>query len=74
MSSPIFNAMGGSPQGNGPMQMIQQFKKFKQEMQGKNPKEEINKLLQSGKINQRQLDQIQQQARQMQGMFQQFFN
>lgn len=62
MSSPIFNAMGGGPGGN----MIQQFQKFMNEMKGKNPQEEINKLLHSGKISQQQLNQIQQQAQQMQ--------
>jgi hypothetical protein len=31
MSNPLFNALGGGiPQGNGPMQMIQQFMQFKQ--------------------------------------------
>ena len=37
-------------------------------MQGKNPKEEVSRLLQSGKINQQQLNQIQQMARQLQGI------
>lgn len=74
MSNPIFNALsGGMPQGNGPMNMMQQFQKFMGEMQGKNPTEEINKLLQSGKVNQQQLNQAQQMAQQMQGMFKGFF-
>lgn len=31
MSNPLFNALGGGmPQGNGPMQMVQQFTQFKQ--------------------------------------------
>lgn len=31
MSNPLFNVLGGGmPQGNGPMQMIQQFIQFKQ--------------------------------------------
>lgn len=70
MSSPIFNAMGGGQNGN----MIQQFQRFMKEMKGKNPQEEINKLLQSGKVNQQQLNQIQKQAQQIQGMFKGFFN
>lgn len=69
MSSPIFNAMGGNQGGN----MMQQFQRFMQEMKGKNPQEEINKLLQSGKVSQQQLNQVQQQAQQMQGMFKGFF-
>lgn len=61
MSSPVFGAMGGmSPQAGGPFQMVQQFQRFMQEMKGKNPQEEINKLLQSGKISQQHLDQAQQ--------------
>lgn len=69
MSSPVFGAMGGQNGGN----MIQQFQRFMQEMKGKNPQEEINKLLQSGKVSQQQLNQVQQQAQQMQGMFKGFF-
>ncbi len=69
MSSPVFGAMGGQNGGN----MMQQFQRFMQEMKGKNPQEEINKLLQSGKVSQQQLNQVQQQAQQMQGMFKGFF-
>lgn len=69
MSSPIFNAMGENRGGS----MMQQFQRFMQEMKGKNPQEEINKLLQSGKVSQQQLNAAQQQAQQMQGMFKGFF-
>ena len=66
MNSPIFNAFGGGmPQYN----IIEQFQKFRQQMQGKNPHEEINKLLQSGAVNQQQLNQAQQMAQQMQSLF-----
>lgn len=42
MSNPLFNALGGGmPQGNGPMQMIQQFMQFKQNFKG-DPKGEYN--------------------------------
>lgn len=62
MSNPLFNALGGGmPQGNGPMQMIQQFMQFKQNFKG-DPKEEVEKMLQSGKISQQQLNQVQQMA------------
>ena len=69
MSNPIFNALGGGmmPQNN----MLAQFQQFRQQMQGKNPHEEINKLLQSGAINQQQLNQAQQMAQQFQAMFRQ---
>ena len=68
MSNPLFNALGGgTPQGNGPMQMIQQFMQFKQNYKG-NPKEEVQKMLQSGKISQQQLNQVQQMAGQFQNL------
>ena len=51
------------------MDIMSQLQKFRQEMQGKNPNEEINRLLQSGRISQQQLDQAQQMARQLIGMF-----
>ena len=69
MNSPIFNALGGGmmPQNN----MFAQFQQFRQQMQGKNPHEEINKLLQSGAINQQQLNQAQQMAQKFKTMFRQ---
>lgn len=68
MSNPLFSALGGGmQQGNGPMQMIQQFMQFKQNFKG-DPKEEVQKMLQSGKISQQQLNQVQQMAGQFQHM------
>lgn len=68
MSNPLFNALGGGmPQGNGPMQMMQKFMQFKQNYKG-NPKEEVQKMLQSGKISQQQLNQVQQMAGQFQNL------
>lgn len=70
MANPLFNALnGGNRPGNGAGNMLQQFQQFKQRMQGVNPQEEVQKLLQSGKISQVQLDKAQQMARQMQGLF-----
>jgi hypothetical protein len=63
MSNPLFNALGGS-QPN----MMGDFQRFMQQMQGKNPQQEIANLLQSGRISQQQLNQAQQMAQQMQGM------
>ena len=48
---------------------MQQFQQFKKQMQGVNPQEEVQKLLQSGKISQEQLNKTQQMAQQMQGLF-----
>ena len=68
MSNPLFNALGGGmPQGNGPMQMIQQFMQFRQNFKG-DPKAEVQKMLQSGKISQQQLNQVQQMAGQFQNL------
>lgn len=68
MSNPLFNVLGGgTPQGNGPMQMIQQFMQFRQNFKG-DPKAEVEKMLQSGKISQQQLNQVQQMAGQFQSL------
>ena len=73
MGNPLFNMLGGGMPQNPMNKMNQDYKKFRQEMQGKNPHEEINKMLQSGKLNQNQLNQIQQKAQQMQGLFKGLF-
>lgn len=70
MSNPLYNALnGGIRPGNGAGNILQQFQQFKQKMQGVNPQEEVQKLLQSGRISQAQLNQVQQMAQQMQGLF-----
>ena len=69
MSNPIFNALGGNMMpGNN---MLAQFQQFRKQMQGKNPHEEINKLLQSGAISQQELNQAQQMAQQFQSILSQ---
>ena len=68
MSNPLYNALrGGMQQAKSPMQMKQQFKQFKQNFKG-DPKAEVEKMLQSGKISQQQLNQVQQMAGQFQHM------
>lgn len=68
MSNPFFNALGGGRM-HGPMgdfqQIMQQFQQFKQTFQG-DPKAEVEKLLQSGKITQQQLNMVQGLAQQFQ--------
>lgn len=66
MSSPIYNAIGRGmiPQNN----IFSQLQQFRQQMQGKDPRQEISRLLQSGAISQQQLDQAQQMAMQMQNL------
>ena len=64
MSNPLFQALGGN-QPN----MMADFQRFMDQMKGVNPQQEINRMLQSGQITQAQLNQAQQMAQQMQGMF-----
>lgn len=68
MANPLYNALGGGKMP-GPMgqfqQMMQQFQQFRQSFQG-DPKAEVQKLLQSGKMNQQQLNQLQMMAQQFQ--------
>lgn len=66
MSNPFFGALGG---GNGFFQMMQQFQQFKANFHG-DPKAEVEKLLQSGRLTQQQLNQLQQMAKQFQSLMQ----
>ena len=69
MANPLFQALGG--QMPGPMgqfqRMMQQFQQFKANFQG-DPQQEVQKLLQSGKMSQEQLNQLQAMAKQFQSM------
>lgn len=64
MPNPLFNALGGG--GQNPM--MQQFSRFMQQMRGRDPQQMINELVQSGRVSQQQLNQVQQQAQQMRSM------
>lgn len=70
--NPLFNALGGG-QMPGPMgqfqNMVHQFQQFKQSFHG-DPKAEVEKLVQSGKITQQQLNQLQQVAGQFRQLLQ----
>lgn len=65
MANPLFQALGG--QMPGPMgqfqRMMQQFQQFKAGFHG-DPQQEVQKLLQSGKMSQQQLNQLQAMAKQ----------
>lgn len=68
MGNPLFNALGGGmPSLPGPLGnvagMMQQFQQFRDNFQG-DPKAEVEKLLQSGQMNQSQLNQLQSMAKQ----------
>lgn len=67
MANKLFNDMRGSSAGAGnPMQA---FVNFMNQMQGKNPNDIINQMVQSGQITQQQLNEVQNKAQQMSGMF-----
>lgn len=68
MPNPFMPVMGGpqTPQG-GPANMMQAFQNFMQQNQGRDPNDMIQQMLSSGRINQQQLNQVQQMARQMEG-------
>lgn len=65
MGNPFFGVMGGGGRPN----MMQQFQQFMSQMQGKDPNVIINEMVQSGRISQDQLNQAQQKAKQMRGVF-----
>ena len=72
MNNPFMAALGGG-QMPGPMgnfaQMVQQFNQFKANFKG-DPKAEVEKLMQSGRLSQQQLNQLQQMAKQFQSLMQ----
>lgn len=74
MSNPLFDALGGAQQPQLPpmlgnfQQLMQRFNRFRASYQG-DPKQEVQRMLQSGQITQQQLDRVQGLARQ----FMQFF-
>lgn len=66
MANPFLKAMGGGqmPEPMGQFQrLMQQFNQFRATFQG-DPKAEVEKLLQSGKMSQQQLNQLQAMAKQ----------
>lgn len=66
MSNPLFQALRGgmNPQFQN---LMQRFQQFKSTFQG-DPQQEIQKMLQSGRISQEQLNQAQQFAQQFQAL------
>lgn len=66
MSNNLFQQLGGNRVGGqiGQFQrMLQDFRQFQANFRG-DPKAEVEKLVQSGQINQQQLDQLQTMAQQ----------
>ena len=65
MSNPLFGMMGGNqaPMGG----LMQKFQQFQQMFRG-DPRQQVQQLLNSGKVSQQQYNQAVQMARQMQRM------
>ena len=64
MSNPLFQMMGGQGPMNGLMQRFQQF----QQMFRGDPKQQIQQLMNSGRVSQEQYNQAVQMARQFRQM------
>ena len=65
---PLFNILNGGIQPQNPMMnMITQLSQFRQTFQG-NPKQQVQQLLNSGKMSQEQFNQLSQMATQIQNM------
>lgn len=69
MANPLMGLLGSNPMppGNNPIQLIQQFQQFKRNFKG-DPRQQVQDLLNSGKMSQEQLDQCTSMARNLQGI------
>lgn len=64
MSNPLFNMMGGNNMQNP---MLQQFMQFRNNFKG-DARQQVQQLLNSGRVSQQQYDQAVQMANQLQKM------
>lgn len=67
MNSTIFNAMSGNMPIGNVQNIMRQVNQLKQTFSG-DPQQAVNQMLQSGRINQMQLNQAKQLAKQIQSM------
>ena len=67
MTNPIYQQMGSGMPNNSMTQMIQRFQQFRQAFTG-DPRQQVQALLNSGRVSQAQYDQAVQMAQQMQRM------
>lgn len=71
MANSIFNDLGGNSQMPNPFEniqnMMQRLNQFKQSFQG-DPKQQVQQLLNSGKMSQNQYNQLSQMATRIQNM------
>ena len=71
MANQLFNDLGGNSKFSGPFgniqNMMQRLNQFRQSFQG-DPKQQVQQLLNSGKMSQSQYNQLSQMATQIQKM------
>lgn len=67
MSNPIFQQMGQQLNGHNVSGLMQRFQQFQQMFKG-DPRQQVQQLLNSGKVSQQQYNQAVQMAQQMQRM------
>ena len=67
MSNPLYQQMNGQPPMNNLTRMIQNFQQFKQSFQG-DPRQQVQNLLNSGRVSQQQYNNAVQMAQQLQRM------
>lgn len=75
MANPLYNMLNvQQPKNIGNNNIFSAFQSFMQKMQGKNPHDIIQNMINTHQISQEQLNQLQGQARQMMGQFEGFKN
>ena len=71
MGNPFFSRFGNAPNLSGPFQnaanMVAQFKQFRDSFQG-DPRQQVQELLNSGKMTQEQFNQLSNMASQFKGL------
>lgn len=55
-------------QANNPLQLIQQFNQFRQQLANRDPRQMVEQLLSSGQMSQQQFEQLKQQAQSLQSI------
>jgi hypothetical protein len=69
MANPLLNMMGGmmgNTGGNNPMAIMQKFQEFRKQFPANaNPQQVLDQMVKSGRVNQGQIDQAVQMAKQM---------
>ena len=67
MANQLFNVLGGQQQTNPMTNLVNQLNQFRQSFSG-DPKQQVQQLLNSGRMSQNQYNQLSQMATQIQNM------